>query len=751
MLSALNISLPIANPTVKFLILFVIVLFAPILFNKIRIPSLIGLIIAGAVIGPYGIGLMLRDSNMIMLGNAGLLYIMFLAGIEIDAAEFRKNSSKSLVFGLLTFSIPMLIGTFAGIYLLNMQLISAILLASMFASHTLVAYPIISKLGAGKNRAVTVAIGGTMITDTLALLVLAVIVAMNRGEVTPAFWTKMTISMTVFVLIVIFLFPFIGRLFFKKFQDSTSQFIFVMTIIFMGGFLAELAGIEAIIGAFLAGLSMNRLVPNVSSLMNRIDFVGNAIFIPIFLISVGMLIDYHAFVSGWETVKVAVIMTAVAMLAKYLAALITQKLFGYSNAERMLIFGLSNAQAAATLAAVMVGHRVGLLDDSILNGTIVMILVTCTVASFRAQKGAVEVSFSEGMENENEANREERILIPVANKDTLKDLIDLSLVLKSKTNTRNLYALNIIKSSETTLHVEKESHKLLEEAVKLGAGAETVIQPLRRYDMNILNGILGVVKKYAITDIVMGLHQEQEISKSFLGNLVEGVLNKCQSTLFVYKALQPLSTVRRRLVIIPPDADKEIGFPLWLSKIWNLGRNSGARFTFYGNSDILEILRYVHKVHPINADFSEFSDWRNFLSLTSEVGKDEGLVIVMSRLRKVSYDYTMRNIPDYINKNFKNCNFILLYPVQSASVEDYHNDMANASIMNSIQSLGGFGETILSSLREKQNRDKEREKTREQGQVWEKDPGHKHENEREKGQGQETGLEQERESVEVVE
>ncbi len=374
----------------------------------------------------------------------------------------------------------MLIGTFAGIYLLNMQLISAILLASMFASHTLVAYPpIISKLGAGKNRAVTVAIGGTMITDTLALLVLAVIVAMNRGEVTPAFWTKMTISMTVFVLIVIFLFPFIGRLFFKKFQDSTSQFIFVMTIIFMGGFLAELAGIEAIIGAFLAGLSMNRLVPNVSSLMNRIDFVGNAIFIPpIFLISVGMLIDYHAFVSGgWETVKVAVIMTAVAMLAKYLAALITQKLFGYSNAERMLIFGLSNAQAAATLAAVMVGHRVGLLDDSILNGTIVMILVTCTVASFRAQKGAVEVSFSEGMENENEANREERILIPVANKDTLKDLIDLSLVLKSKTNTRNLYALNIIKSSETTLHVEKESHKLLEEAVKLGAGAETVIQP----------------------------------------------------------------------------------------------------------------------------------------------------------------------------------------------------------------------------------------------------------------------------------
>ncbi|MFA7493214.1 MAG: cation:proton antiporter, partial [Proteiniphilum sp.] len=534
---ALDLSLPITNPTVQFLILFVIVLLAPILFNKIRIPSLIGLIIAGAVIGPYGIGLMLRDSNMIMLGNAGLLYIMFLAGIEIDVAEFKKNSAKSLVFGMLTFSIPMLIGTFAGLYLLNLSLVSSILLASMFASHTLVAYPIISKLGAGKNRAVTVAVGGTMITDTLSLLVLAVIISMNAGEVGPAFWTRMTLSLIVFSLVVVFLFPILGRWFFKKFHDSTSQFIFVLTMIFLGGFLAELAGIEAIIGAFLAGLSMNRLIPHVSSLMNRIGFVGNAIFIPIFLISVGMLIDYHAFITGFETLKVAVVMTLVAILAKFLAAWATQKIYGYSKAERMLIFGLSNAQAAATLAAIMVGHRVGLLDDSILNGTIVMILVTCTIASFRAQKGAVEVSLTEGMVKEEEGNPDERILIPVANKDTLKDLIDLSLVIKSKANDANLYALNIIRSNESTPETEKASEKLLEEAVVLGAGADTVIHPIKRYDMNILNGILGVVKKYVITDIVMGLHVKQEITESFLGNLVEGVLDKCQSTLFVYKAM----------------------------------------------------------------------------------------------------------------------------------------------------------------------------------------------------------------------
>lgn len=693
MILALDLSLPIHNPTVQFLILFVIVLLAPILFNKIRIPSLIGLIIAGAVIGPYGIGLMLRDSNMIMLGNAGLLYIMFLAGIEIDVAEFKKNSSKSLVFGMLTFLIPMIIGIFAGLYLLDLSLISSVLLASMFASHTLVAYPIISKLGAGKNRAVTVAVGGTMITDTLSLLVLAIIISMNEGQVTSAFWTQMTLSLIVFSLVVIFLFPIIGRWFFKNFHDSTSQFIFVLTMIFLGGFLAELAGIEAIIGAFLTGLSMNRLIPHVSSLMNRIGFVGNAIFIPIFLISVGMLIDYHAFITGLETLKVAVVMTVVAILAKFLAAWATQKIYGYSKAERMLIFGLSNAQAAATLAAIMVGHRVGLLDDNILNGTIVMILVTCTIASFRAQKGAVEVSLAEGMSKKEEGSPDERILIPIANKDTLRDLVDLSLTIKSKANVSNLYALNIVKSNESTPESEKTSEKLLEEAVILGAAADTVVHPLKRYDMNILNGILGIVKKYSITDIVMGLHVKQEITESFLGDLVEGVLDNSQSTLFIYKAIQPLGTVKRRLVVIPPNADKEVGFSLWLSKIWNLGRNSGGKLSFFTNREILNTLRNVHKVHPIDADFNEFEGWRDFIRLTKEIGKDEGLVIVMSRQRKISYDPAMRNIPDYINKHFINNNFMLLYPVQSASVGDYHNDLTNVSlIVPSVVNDNGFGD-----------------------------------------------------------
>ena len=354
-LSIYDTTLPLTQPVLKFLVILVIILFAPILLNKIKIPHILGLIIAGAIIGPNGINLLTRDSSIILSGTAGLLYIMFLAGLEIDLAEFKKNSLKSLLFGMYTFLIPMTLGTLAGIYLLKFSIPTSVLLASMFASHTLIAYPILSKLEVTKNRAVNIAVGGTMITDTLALLVLAVIVGMSRGEVNAEFWTRLSVSLVIFALIVMFLFPIIARWFFKRYDDNVSQYIFVLVMVFLGAVLAELAGVEAIIGAFLSGLALNRLIPSTSPLMNRIEFVGNAVFIPFFLIGVGMLVDYRAFFSDFETIKVAVIMTVVATFSKFAAAWLTQKSFRFTVDERRLIFGLSNAQAGATLAAVLVG------------------------------------------------------------------------------------------------------------------------------------------------------------------------------------------------------------------------------------------------------------------------------------------------------------------------------------------------------------------------------------------------------------
>ncbi|MTI31942.1 cation:proton antiporter, partial [Xanthovirga aplysinae] len=639
-LSLFELTLPLKDPVLKFLLILLIILFAPIFLNKIKVPQLLGLIIAGAIIGPHGFNLIVRDSSIILSGTAGLLYIMFLAGLEIDIADFKKNSGKSLIFGLYTFIIPMVMGTLIGLYVLHFSLSTSVLLASMFASHTLIAYPLISKFGLSKNKAVNITVGGTMITDTLALVVLAVIVGMAKGEVNNEFWLKLSLSILVFGSIIMFTFPLIGRWFFKRFGDNISQYIFVLVMVFLGAFLAETAGVEPIIGAFLSGLALNRLIPRTSPLMNRIDFVGNAIFIPFFLIGVGMLIDYRAFFKDWDTIKVAAVMTLIATFSKYLAALLTQKTFKFSVDERRLVFGLSNAQAAATLAAVLVGYSIiigetdagepiRLLNESILNGTILMILVTCTIASFVAQKGAQNLALAEAEDegiDKKESN--EKILIPVNNIETTDELINLGITIKSKKNRDGLFALSVIDSHDANEGKIKRAKKVLNKAVVSASATDNPLNQILRYDLNIVNGINSVVQEHEITDLILGLHHKKGITDSFLGNLTEGILTKCNTTTLIYKSSQPLATIRRHLIIIPEHAEKETGFAFWLIKVWNMARNTGAKLVFYGNSQVLDYLKDIHFKHPLEAEFKELSDWNDFLILSRDLKTNDNLLIV---------------------------------------------------------------------------------------------------------------------------
>lgn len=713
LLNIFDIKLPLTNPVLLFALILFIILFAPIILNKLKIPHLIGLIVAGAIIGPNGLNLMLRNSSIILFGTVGLLYIMFLAGLEINLADFKKNSKKSLVFGLYTFIIPMTLGTLTSIYFLEFSIPTSLLLASMFASHTLIAYPIISKLGVTRNRAVNITVGGTLITDTLALLVLAAIAGMSTGEVNQTFWLRLGISVVVFGLIVMLVFPIIGRWFFKRFDDSISQYIFVLGMVFLGAFLAESAGIEAIIGAFLAGLALNRLIPHTSPLMNRIDFVGNALFIPFFLIGVGMLIDYRVFFKDLETIKVAITMVVVATTAKFLAAWLTQKTFKFSNDERRLIFGLSNAQAAATLAAVLVGYNIilgqtdtgepiRLLSESVLNGTILMILVTCTIASFVAQKGAQNIALSETSDtNVSEYEIEEKILIPLNNIETTDELINLSITIKSKKNKTGLYALNIIDNSNSNSTEVKKAHKILEKAVKTASATDNDLKELLRYDLNIVNGITSVVKEQNITDLILGLHRKKDISDSFLGNLIEGILSKCNATTLIYKPSQPLATIKRHLIIVPERAEKEIGFPFWLIKIWNIARNTGAKLLFYAPEKTLNYIKDIHSKHPIEAEFHEFHDWNDFLILSRDIKNDDNLLVVLSRKDHPSYNINMPKIPSYLNKYFQTNNFILIYPIQTGITENTNVDLKNPSILESLEKLDDIGKTIANLFRRK--------------------------------------------------
>ena len=717
LLSTINFSLPLENPVLIFSVILFIILFAPILLNKVKIPQLLGLIIAGAIIGPNGFHLLNRDSSIILFGTVGLLYIMFMAGLEIDMGEFKKNSGKSLVFGLYTFLIPLAMCCGVSYYFLGFRWEAAVLIGGMFAAHTLIAYPIISKMGVAKNRAVNITIGSTLIADLLSLLVLAAIVGLTSGAVGQEFWIRLGISVVVFGLIVLLVFPIVGRWFFKRFNDSISQYIFVLGMVFLGAFLAEAAGVEGIIGAFLAGLALNRLIPHTSPLMNRIEFVGNALFIPFFLIGVGMLIDYRAFFKDFETLIVASAFILTATVSKYVAAWLAQKSFGFTDDERRIMFGLSNARVAATLAAVLVGYKiimnpdaieaakaigveiepVRLLSESVLNGTILSILVTSTIASFSAQKGAINLAGSDTNENSGEEGvLEERILIPVRNMETIEELVNLGMAIKSKKNQNALVSINIVDNSTVDKSAYRQAKKLLRKATEVASSADNQMTELLRYDLNVVNALTSVVKEHRITDLIMGLHSKSGITDTFLGNLTEGILSNSNCTTLIYHCAQPMATLKRHIIVVPEKAEKEIGFPFWMLKVWNLAKNSGAKLVFYAHESTLAVIREIHSNHPVSAEFKLFRDWDDFLVLTSEVKANDNLILVLSRRDHLSYHQSMSKLPQQLNKYFFDNNFILVFPIQLGEDSD-HNDSLNPSLealVPNLNRIDAIGKTV---------------------------------------------------------
>jgi len=673
LLSIQHVSLPIEDPLLKFLIELIIILCIPLLLNKIKVPHLLGLIIAGAVIGPNGFNVLARDSSVVVTGTTGLLYIMFLAGLEIDMGDFKKNKWKSITFSLYTFIVPFVLGLIGGYYVLHFSILTTVLFASLFSSHTLIVYPMISKLGIAKKLAVNITVGGTMITDVLSLVVLAVVVGMSQGEVGTSFWVKLSVSMIVFALIVLLVFPIIARWFFKNVEDKISQYIFVIVMIYLAALLAELAGIEAIIGAFFAGLALNRLIPHTSSLMNRVEFVGNAIFIPFFLISVGMLIDFNAFIQSWETLGVASIMLIASIGGKYVAAILTKKTFSLTNDEGTLIFGMSAASAAATLASVMVGYNiilfeneagepVRLLNEHVLNGSILLILVSCTISSFVSMASAQRIADSDKEETVAGTSHErEKILLALNHENTVEKLVNLGLLIKTQTNKDSLFAVNIINEAKSESS-SKNAEKLLGEAVNMSAGADVKLNPITRHDNDVVLGISNVVKEQNITDLIIGLEEEKGFSSSFTYNLYNGYLRNKEINVIIYHAVQPVATIKKYAVLIPANAEREPGFFHSLLRVWNIGKNSGAKMSFYANDKTTEILKSIIKKANIEAVFNPVTTWQEAQEAACNLEEDEGLIVLMADRGMHSYFSQMQNVPEILNKNLNKNNYILIYP-----------------------------------------------------------------------------------------
>ena len=669
----LNIHFPVTDPTWIFFLVLIIILFAPMILGRLRIPHIIGMILAGVVVGKYGFNILERDSSFELFGKVGLYYIMFLAGLEMDMDDFKKNRTKGLIFGMFTFLIPMGLGIWSSMSMLDYGFLTSVLLASMYASHTLIAYPIISRYGLLRQRTVSITIGGTAVTVVLALMVLAVIGGMYKGEdVGGLFWVLLGAKVGLLFGLIIFLMPRISRWFFRTYEDAVMQFIFVLAMVFLGGGLMELVGMEGILGAFLAGLVLNRFVPHVSPLMNRLEFVGNALFIPYFLIGVGMIIDVRCLFTEGEALKVAVVMTVVATFSKWLAAWITQKIYGLKKVEGSLIFGLSNAQAAATLAAVLIGHGIimengeRLLNDDVLNGTVVMILFTCIISSVVTERAARKMVTQENLMEGSEGKEQERILIPVANPETIEGLVGMALMMRHPKQKESLVALSVINDNNTSETKELIGKRNLERTAMIAAAADASVKTVLRYDLNIAQGIIHTQKEYAVTDIVIGLHRKTNLMDSFFGTMTENLLKGTNRQIMIAKLLMPVNTLRRIVVAVPDKAEYEKGFLKWMTQLCRMGKQLGCRVHFFATEDTLKHLRALTEKQEANT-FTEFSlleEWDDLLLLTGQVNYDHLFVVVSSRKGSISYQTSFERLPSQISKYFANNSLLIVYPDQ---------------------------------------------------------------------------------------
>ncbi len=674
----LSLKLPITDPTWIFLLVLLIILFAPILLTKLRIPHIIGMILAGLAIGEHGFNILVRDSSFELFGKVGVYYIMFLAGLEMNMADFKKNRGKAVALGLLAFIIPISIGMVTNVLLLKYSLITSILLASMYASHTLVAYPIVIRYGISRQRSVSIAVGGTAVTDTLTLLVLAVISGVFKGEAGGLFWLWLVVRFVVLAMLIMYFLPRVGRWFFRRYDDNVMQYIFVLAMVFLGAGLMELIGMEGILGAFLVGLVLNRLIPHVSPLMSHLEFVGNALFIPYFLIGVGMLIDVKVIFGGGDALKVAGVMIVVALGGKWIASWLTQKIYRMSVLERELMFGLSNAQAAATLAAVLVGYNIilpdgsRLLNEDVLNGTVLLILVTCIVSSFTTERAARKMAMGEAHPEEDRSREPEKILIPVANPNTIEYLMNLSLVIRDPKQKDNLLALNVINDHSGTEALEQQGKRYLERAAKITASAGVELKCISRYDLNIAAGIIHTAKEHGATDVIIGLHWKVNIVDSFFGMLTESLLKGLHREVMVARFLIPINTLRRIIVAVPPKAEYEAGFQKWVDHFCRMGTTLGCRVHFFANEQTGNLLQALVKKKHSNTltEFSRLDEWEDLLLLTGQVNYDHLLVVISARRGSISYDSSFEKLPSQLGRYFTNNSLIVLYPDQLGDPQD---------------------------------------------------------------------------------
>ena len=666
-------TLPVESPVVVFALVALLILLSPVVMARWRLPGTVGLLLAGALLGPHALGVLARDQSFVLFGTVGLLYIMFTAALEIDLAVLKRYRSHSLVFGLLTFAIPQGVGTVVGRYVLGFDWPAAILLASLFASHTLIAYPVASRLGLARNPAVTAAVGGTIITDTLALLVLAVIAGATRGAVDEGFWFRLVGALAAYFALILIGLPLLARWFFRKVgQDGVAEFVFVLATVFGCASLAHLFGSEPVVGAFLAGLALNRLIPHNGALMNRIRFTGDAIFVPFFLLWVGMLLDFQVFATDLRAWAVALGMVGTVVLTKWLAAQATRPLLRYDRDQARVMFGLSVAQAAGTLAATMVGYEIGLFDDAVVNGAILMILVTCIVAPWMVHRHGCELALREDEQQDITAVPAQRILVALSERTPAEALVELALLIRDPALAQPVFPVTVVETDAPGRVTRAE--RTLARTVDLLSAAEVAARPLTRIDLNLGAGILRARRELSGTDVIMGWSPRTTEGDFFFGSVLENMLADRDYTLLLARQTAPLASCGRILFIVPPNAEHEPGFASAVRLLGRLAHQSGAALLLVCEERHEQVLRrrMRAKLPGQEVQCMALPRWSGLMrGIDAVLRTDDALVLFGLRVGGVAWRTAAGSVRTRLAAHFPSHTLIVVYPpalLEDASV-----------------------------------------------------------------------------------
>ena len=666
----------VTDPVAIFLIVMTIILLAPVILNKLKIPHIIGMIVAGVAVGPYGLNVLDRDSSFTIFGQVGLLYLMFLAGLEIDMYHLRKNIRKGILFGLLTFFIPMAMGVLASVYILHVSWLTSFLLASMYASHTLIAYPVAARFGITKAPSVLISVVGTIIAVVGALLVLAGAVNIfDTGTFRSSGILWLFGKLSLYCIAVLYTYPRITRRFFKQYSDKVTQYVYVLVMVFLSAWVSGAIGLEPVLGAFFAGLVLNRYIPANSPLMNSIEFVGNALFIPYFLIGVGMMINIGVIVEG-NTLAVASVMLAVALLSKWIAAWIAQMAYRMESADRRMMFGLTTAHTAVALAVVTIGYNMIMPDgtrmmgETILNGTVLVILVTCAIAPIVTSQAASKIKIrmlEDRPDNSPDDTSAANVLIPVSNPITSSALMELALFMRRRRtgiNADRIYALHVRNdNSQAAKTIGQNSMKL---AMDAASGADTAITPIERFDINTVTGILNTMQERDINCVIMGMHRKATVIDTFLGAKIEQLLKGTNRMVVISRCYIPVNTVTRIVVCAPEKAEYETGFRDWVISLGHLASEVGCRIIFCTPARQHHIIRGIIRQEAlgIRHEYRTLADKDDFVLLANKVLEDDLFVVIGARPNSVSYSSDMVENAIFLQRNCSSNNLCIIYPEQ---------------------------------------------------------------------------------------